>query len=247
MRRIEQHAKFLDSRILEQQIHGRWYEQRCAENLAMLLDREYVKPGERILEVGIGNGLMLSKMIEKGLLATGVCKSASDYDTCKQKGYDVQFCDMSDMPFEDHSFDFIYTRNTFDHSLMPAMTLSEFRRVLKPNRVMFIEFEWYNRQDVKMHRNVRRMHEIRGRGSYSKPRHWSAMTYDQMRWLLKRLDLELLDSFFAYESQAYIVKNTPYGPSASNQGLRYKDEEIPLYKSDMATRIRQWLKGRKKI
>jgi SAM-dependent methyltransferase len=207
--RIEQHLKFLDSRILDKQVHAAHYERRCVENLDLILNRDLLKPGERALEVGIGNGFMLELFAKRGIIATGVCKSKDDYEECRRRGLEVCFCDMSDMPFEDATFDFIYTRNAFDHSPMPPITLCEFRRVLKPDKFMFIEFEIFSPEDVERHPEVRRIHSGGG-GSYNKHRHWSPMTWDQMRWLLRRLDLELVDSFFAHESQAFIVKNTPF-------------------------------------
>jgi len=210
MGRFEQHMTLLDGRILDKQVLGLTYKQRTSDNLELAISKRLIQPGDRALEVGTGDGLMLALLRERGVTASGVCKSRSDYELLKQKGYDIHFCDMSDLPFADHSFDFIYTRNAFDHSLMPAITLCEFRRVLKPHKNMFIEFEWYNVEDLEKQREVPRLAPVyKDGGSYSKHRHWSAMTYDQMRWLLRRLDLKLVDSFFAHESQAFIVENAP--------------------------------------
>jgi ubiquinone/menaquinone biosynthesis C-methylase UbiE len=209
--RIEQHMESLDSRILDKQVLGPTYHERTRENLRMLLDAGWIKPGERVLEVGTGDGLMIALLAEHGIHGTGICKSRSDFEAGKQKGYDIHFSDMSDMPFEDQTFDLIYTRNAFDHSLMPAITLSEFRRVLKPYKIMFIEFEWFSTEDVRKHKEVRHVgHVYKIGGSYNKQRHWSAMSYDDMRWLAYRLDLKLIDSFFAHESQGFVIENTPY-------------------------------------
>jgi len=226
MTRIEQHMKLLDGRILNQQVVGHTYEQRTRENLQIILEAGWLKPGERVLEIGTGDGLMLSLLSEHGIRGTGVCKSRTDFENCKQKGYDIQFADMSDLPFDGETFDLLYSRNSFDHSLMPAITLCEFRRVVKPHKRMFIEFEWYSAADVRNHREVRRLGPVyKHGGSYNKQRHWSPMTYDEMRWLLRRVDLKLTDSFFAHESQAFIIENTPYeGGGAENldQWGRYR-------------------------
>ena len=218
MTRIEQHMEFLDSRILNNQVLGNTYGGRTRENLQTILQAGYIKRGDRVLEIGTGDGLMLTLLAEAEISATGVCKSRSDYEACKAKGLDIHFADMSDLPFPDQSFDFIYTRNAFDHSLMPAITLSEFRRVLKAHKKMWIEFEWFSVEDVRKHAEVRRVGSIYKRGgSYNKHRHWSAMTWEQMQWLLRRLDFDLIDSFFANESQAFIVENAPYrGGGADN-------------------------------
>jgi SAM-dependent methyltransferase len=211
MSRIEQHMELLDSRILDKQVLGPTYHQRTRENLQILLEAGWIKPGDRVLEIGTGDGLMIALLAQNGIHGTGVCKSRSDYEACKQKGYDIHFADMSDLPFEDQTFDFLYTRNAFDHSLMPAITLSEFRRVLKPNKIMFIEFEWFSTEDIGKHKDVRRVGNVyKMGGSYNKQRHWAAMSHDDMRWLMYRLDLKLLDSFFAHESQAFVIENTPY-------------------------------------
>jgi SAM-dependent methyltransferase len=211
LNRIEQHMAFLDERILTNQVLGNTYQLRTRQNLKVMLEAGYVKRGERVLEIGTGDGLMLGLLAENEIAATGVCKSRSDFEACKQKGYDIHFADMSDLPFDDQTFDFIYTRNAFDHSLMPAITLSEFRRVVKPGRKMWIEFEWFSPEDVQAHPEVRRVGDVyKDGGSFNKHRHWCAMTWEQMRWLLLRLDFELIDSFFANESQAFIFENSPY-------------------------------------
>ena len=43
------------------------------------------------------------------------------------------------MTFSDGSFDFLWCRHVLEHSVPPMFTLSEYRRVLKPGGLVYVE------------------------------------------------------------------------------------------------------------
>jgi ubiquinone/menaquinone biosynthesis C-methylase UbiE len=47
--------------------------------------------------------------------------------------------DQSFLDFDDASFDLLWARHVLEHSFMPHYTLTEFRRVLRPGGIMYLE------------------------------------------------------------------------------------------------------------
>jgi ubiquinone/menaquinone biosynthesis C-methylase UbiE len=47
--------------------------------------------------------------------------------------------DQSFLDFEDDSFDLVWARHVIEHSFMPLYTLTEFKRVLRPGAILYME------------------------------------------------------------------------------------------------------------
>jgi ubiquinone/menaquinone biosynthesis C-methylase UbiE len=60
-------------------------------------------------------------------------------ESAKELGFDVRLMDMSFLDFDDESFDLVWCRHALEHSVMPIITLMEFRRVLKSDGFLFVE------------------------------------------------------------------------------------------------------------
>lgn len=97
-----------------------------------------LRPGLRFLDVGCGQGPALAEFQKRGIAAKGITLG-DDVAACQAKGFDVAEMDMSDLDFDDASFDFIWCRHSLEHSIFPLFTLSEFRRVLAPAGSMYVE------------------------------------------------------------------------------------------------------------
>jgi SAM-dependent methyltransferase len=97
-----------------------------------------LKPGMKALDIGCGQGLALERFREIGVEAVGLTLG-SDYEACRAKGFDVHQMDQNFMDFPDASFDFLWCRHVIEHSIAPLFTLSEYRRLVKPDGHVYIE------------------------------------------------------------------------------------------------------------
>ncbi|MDO8504521.1 MAG: class I SAM-dependent methyltransferase [Candidatus Liptonbacteria bacterium] len=107
-----------------------------SHNLKFLLQNrfewmnQYIKPGDKGVEVGAGAGL--SKLFikaDKFLL--------SDY--APNDWLDVKNVDALKTPFADAEFDFVVSSNMIHHTPYPVMFFEEMRRILKPGGVLLIQ------------------------------------------------------------------------------------------------------------
>lgn len=83
-----------------------------------------------VLDLGCGEGFCQEYFEELGLEYTGVCLHR-DYDIAVSKKRNVFNIDFSFLPFEDTSYDFLYSRHSLEHSPMPLLTLMEWHRVCR--------------------------------------------------------------------------------------------------------------------
>jgi SAM-dependent methyltransferase len=106
---------------------------RAAELRLLLQKHGALFSGADILEIGTGTGAQLLELSRIGKSATGVDVKASDY-TPRHSG-NFTYYDGSHLPFEDRSFDVIYSSNTMEHVLDEPTLHAEMRRVLRPGGV----------------------------------------------------------------------------------------------------------------
>ena len=126
--------------------------------------------GLRVLEIGVGMGADYMQWLKAGAAATGVDLSAVSVERarqrCEQNGLepDLHVADAEKLPFQDHSFDIVYSYGVMHHSPDTARCLQEARRVLKPGgeaRVMlyhhasltgimlWLRFGWWRGQSLR--------------------------------------------------------------------------------------------------
>jgi SAM-dependent methyltransferase len=90
------------------------------------------KPGERILDLGCGDGKLTQRIAANGATVVGVDTSAEMVDAARSLGIVVMEASAESLPFSDHAFDAVFSNATLhwvrDHNAMMA----EVRRVLKP-------------------------------------------------------------------------------------------------------------------
>ncbi|NGX44882.1 MAG: hypothetical protein K940chlam2_00022 [Chlamydiae bacterium] len=84
-----------------------------------------------VLDIGCGQGFMKPIFEKMGYEWTGVTVG-EDFAMCQSlKIENVHNADMTFLPFEDNSFDLVFSRHVLEHSPFPAITLMEWRRVCK--------------------------------------------------------------------------------------------------------------------
>jgi SAM-dependent methyltransferase len=100
--------------------------------------KSYQLESKRCLEVGCGRGLFQDLTEDY----TGVDLSASVAAYLRKPFF---CCDATRLPFEDCSFDAIWSITVLEHIPAPELALEEMRRVLKPGGLLFLKPAWHCR------------------------------------------------------------------------------------------------------
>jgi 2-polyprenyl-3-methyl-5-hydroxy-6-metoxy-1,4-benzoquinol methylase len=101
---------------------------------------EYLRfAGRSVLDVGCGNGYVLSKYAREGAQAYGIDLTGTGIDLTSKRfalhGLKGTFAQASaeDLPFPDRTFDCVCAMGVLHHTPEPARAVDEIFRVLKPN------------------------------------------------------------------------------------------------------------------
>ncbi len=107
---------------------------RPGEFYSVFMEYLGVRPGQQLLDIGCGPGLLLEQALEYGAGAWGIDVSATALALAGKRvpGAHVQVCNAEELCFADASFDCITCIGTFEHFLDGDRALAEIRRVLKP-------------------------------------------------------------------------------------------------------------------
>jgi len=85
---------------------------------------------ESVLDLGCGEGFCQTYFEGVNMEYTGICLQR-DFYQAKEKGKNVFYNDFSFLPFEDSSYDLLFSRHSLEHSPFPLITLMEWHRVCK--------------------------------------------------------------------------------------------------------------------
>lgn len=111
-----------------------FYKMLAECNINMLEDLGFtLKKDMRILDFGCGEGNLVKAFTELGYDTYGadvLDSSSLDDDHYKKIDFNPYV-----LPFEDNSFDLVYSTSVFEHVLNPEESLKEIYRVLKPGGV----------------------------------------------------------------------------------------------------------------
>lgn len=104
---------------------------------------EYVKPGDRVLDSGCANGRLFELIKEKKAQYLGIDNSQSLLNNAKKNYPQAQFqlADALSLPFEDNSFDKVFSMSVLHH--IPSkefrlLYMQEALRVLKPQGLLVL-------------------------------------------------------------------------------------------------------------
>lgn len=101
-----------------------------------LIKRYNINTKHKLLELGCGRGEFLSAFLNSGINGYGLDISDSAKKICdKDRIFCIDFL-KDKIPFEDNSFDFIYSKSFIEHFYYPEEIFKEIFRVLKPTGVV---------------------------------------------------------------------------------------------------------------
>ena len=92
--------------------------------------------GHRILEVGCGTGCDLLQFAKHGAHATGIDVTPRHVRLARERVRgmaEVHEADARALPFEDETFDYVYSHGVLHHIKQPRLVVDEIFRVLRPN------------------------------------------------------------------------------------------------------------------
>lgn len=96
----------------------------------------YLTENTKILDVGVGLGRLLEKFPNHQRYGMDI--STSYLPIAKQKGIDVCFSKIEDMPYRDNSFDIVICTDVLEHVLDLKLALDQIYRVLKTGGVFIM-------------------------------------------------------------------------------------------------------------
>ncbi len=170
-----------------------WYEKERHHGYHALIDdleTELIQPfsyGRQVLEIGCGTGLILRRIAPYAERAVGIDISPGMLEGAKERGLEVYEATATDLPFEDGSFDLVYSFKVLAHVQEINKALAEFVRVTRPGARLVLEF--YNRRSLRY--AVKR---LTNPGAISDQTHEDAVftRWDTLSELKARLPAELV-------------------------------------------------------
>ncbi len=146
---------------------------------------EIVKPAlapeSSILDIGAGSGYALEIFAREGHVPIGINYVPEDADACRKRGKLNLTClerEMHDLPgYFGGKADLVWARHVLEHSPFPMLALREFKRVLKPRGLLYVEVP---AGGTDCH------HEVN-------PSHFSIFSQEAWSWLLRRSGFEVLE------------------------------------------------------
>ena len=103
-----------------------------------IFDNYNMKDKNSMLEIGCGRGEMLQNFKELGLDVKGI--DLSPEAPKFNKNIEIKVGNVEDdlLPYEDESFDIVYSKSVLEHLYYPERYIKEAYRVLKPNGLILV-------------------------------------------------------------------------------------------------------------
>lgn len=141
-----------DNRAYYDEFAG-WYERERHHGYHAMLDRLQIDlaaplcAGREVLEIGCGTGLILKEIAPIARRAVGLDLSPGMLARARDRGLTVVEGSATDLPFDDATFDTVYSFKVLAHVEGIEQALREVARVLRPGGRAALEF--YNRASLR--------------------------------------------------------------------------------------------------
>ena len=96
-----------------------------------LIDLLAPQPGERVLDLGCGDGVLTEKLVAAGCIVVGVDGSPEQVAAAQARGLDARVADGHDLPF-DGEFDAVFSNAALHWMREPDRVIAGVARALKP-------------------------------------------------------------------------------------------------------------------
>lgn len=107
----------------------------------------HVGVGARCLEIGCGTGLVMSRVAKFASAVEGIDISPGMLEHARRRGLSVREGSATQLPFEDESFDVVYSFKVLAHVGDIDQALAEMARVTRPGG--HLVFDNYNRDSLR--------------------------------------------------------------------------------------------------
>lgn len=130
-----------------------WYEKERHDGYHAMIDDlevDLIMPWARdadVLEVGCGTGLILRRVEPFARRATGIDISPGMLEVARERGLEVLEGNATELPFEDESFDLVYSFKVLAHVKDIDLAFDEMLRVTRPGGRLVLEF--YNKLSLR--------------------------------------------------------------------------------------------------
>ena len=132
---INNHYRTIEKLSLEQETG---YQEKWAARVSSIAEFFNLN---NILEVGCGNGFAAYSLLKSGRSVAAVDIVDIRAEQVKQSIVSFSIGDVCHrLPYDESSFDLIFSINSFEHFEQPALALNEIIRVLHPNGFLFLAF-----------------------------------------------------------------------------------------------------------
>jgi len=166
------------------------------ENSTIRLIQKYSKPGDRILDIGVGLGRILSHFSQ--LERYGMDISFGYLEIAQSKGIDVCYALIEDMPYLSEYFDLIVCTDVLEHVLDLNMCCAKILSVLRNGGVLIARVPY--KEDLS---------------AYSDP------TYPYKYAHVRRFDEESLEGLFKQIFGCNLIERVKTGYAPRPNRLRY--------------------------
>lgn len=174
---------------------------------------DLIKNRSSVIDLGCGDGSLLSLLSDKGIKGIGLDVSKSAVAAAGKKGLSaVEGRIDSKLPYTDKKFDYAICNVTLQMVAYPEILLSEMRRIAKKQIVSFPNFAFiFNRFDLLVNGKMPRV-MIPGFDWYSTG-HIHQLSVRDFEIFAKMLKFRILNRFFLYPKNKHFSKKLRLFPN----------------------------------